>query len=683
MRFSIVIPAYNAAATLPRALSALAAQDYPAERMEVIVVDDGSSDGTADIARGYVDRLPNLVVESLPENSGNPSAPRNRGIELVTGEFVFFHDADDWLGPEAVRRMLAHAVEWDSDVLLVKMVGEGGREVPRSMFLSSQPHVEPFRSKVVWTLAPLKLFRRELVASLRFPDFMPEDISFALRAYGAAGTVSIASDYAYYHVAAERAGASASLSTWDDPDTNLRAYEDIFGLVAEDERMRRCGALMRRLFGRDVYRTLTTIAGEDDAVAKLHLNRLIDIAGPFYDAKELETLAPEQTRLLAMAFEETPEVTELPASPYAPNPWEQAVPAEKRCCSVTVITPACNSELHLTQCLSSLEAQQVADAEFILIDDGSTDSTLRIMEDFAGRDSRFRIVSRENRGYGASMNEGLALARGRYVGILESDDWLEQGALEKLLAIAAAQGEPDIVKANHFVFDDTTGEERLLENYPRTACGQLVSPSSGGAADALILSVPAIWAALYRTDFLVGNKIGFLETPGASYQDTGFVFKAWAAATRAYLTSGAFVHYRAGNEGSSTVSRAKVGCVIDEWDSIDAFTEAFKNRTPHLAALLAAKKFQTFDWNIKRIAPEHIGGFAKDAQPRLARERVEGALDRMLYTDAQWRRLDKWIDDPEGLVLDIRISGENSPAVKNALRAVRRLRNALVTAKKR
>ena len=303
---SIVVAAYNAQATLGRCLDSVLAQTYPLERVEVIVVDDCSTDETREIAGCYEASHPDsFKLLHTQVQSGSPSQPRNLGLEQARGEYLFFMDSDDWLGCEAVERMLRHAHDWRSDVLVVKLAGEGGRAVPLSMFGASQPEVDAYCSKVMWTFGPYKLFRRELVRDLRFPDFMPEDISFVLRAYDRASRVSVAADYEYYHLAyAQGPGANISLRTWDDVTSNIRAYEDVFGFIAERVAPeQRKPTLLKRLFGRDVCATLETIgrrADEDRACEELL--RLVQVVGPFYDKKALATLPQEKRALLDAAF---------------------------------------------------------------------------------------------------------------------------------------------------------------------------------------------------------------------------------------------------------------------------------------------------------------------------------------------------------------------------------------------
>src|SRR5690242_19491312 len=99
-RASVIIPAYNAVRTLPATLTALRAQTYPADRLEVIVVDDGSTDATAEVAAAGGARV-------LRQANAGPAAARNRGAAAASGDFVLFTDADCEPIPTWVERMVA------------------------------------------------------------------------------------------------------------------------------------------------------------------------------------------------------------------------------------------------------------------------------------------------------------------------------------------------------------------------------------------------------------------------------------------------------------------------------------------------------------------------------------------------------------------------------------------------
>ena len=99
---------------------------------------------------------------------------------------------------------------------------------------------------------------------------------------------------------------------------------------------------------------------------------------------------------------------------------------------VSVVIPCYNVEKYLHQCLDSVVNQTLKELEIICVNDGSKDSTLAIIQEYAARDDRIRIVDKPNGGYGESMNRGFDLATGEYIGIIESDDYAELDMFEKL-----------------------------------------------------------------------------------------------------------------------------------------------------------------------------------------------------------------------------------------------------------
>lgn len=259
---SIVVPAYNAMPELERALNSVLEQTYPKQRMELVVTDDCSTDGTWDTLLSYKAKYPNLLnIQRLMQPSGSPAKPRNAGLERAQGKYVFFLDADDWLGKEAVERMLDHAVEWESDVLLVKMRGENGREVPKSMFTRNQSAVDVCNSKVFWNIGPIKLFRSELLKQNDIHCFeggMPEDLHLVVPAMKLANVVSVAADYDYCHISLrEERGANATLMLWNDFESNAKAYAALVVIIerlfTEEEY---AAVLRRRLIATDCAKVM-------------------------------------------------------------------------------------------------------------------------------------------------------------------------------------------------------------------------------------------------------------------------------------------------------------------------------------------------------------------------------------------------------------------------------------------
>ncbi|WP_022924366.1 glycosyltransferase family 2 protein [Serinicoccus marinus] len=230
---SVVVPVHDAMPYLVGLLRSLAEQDLDADAYEVILVDDGSTDeGPRVLDAWAADRPQARVVHQ--ENSGWPGAPRNRGLELARGRYVFFADADDELGPEALRRMVEFADEQGSDVLVPRSVGVG-RFVP---YLFRVTRVDADLERVFHTLTPQKLFRRSLLEreQIRFPEekVRLEDGMMLARAYLLADRVSFLGGEVVYHLISRDDGQNISVQDFD-PDGYTWSIGEVARLIREND----------------------------------------------------------------------------------------------------------------------------------------------------------------------------------------------------------------------------------------------------------------------------------------------------------------------------------------------------------------------------------------------------------------------------------------------------------------
>ncbi|NUL02094.1 glycosyltransferase [Streptomyces lunaelactis] len=200
---SVIIGAYEALPYLVRCLESVEAQTIGADRIELIAVDDGSSDGTGEYLEEFAVRskVPTRVVRQT--NSGGPGGPRNVGLSLARGRYVFFLDADDYLGEEALERLVSMADRAGTDVVLGRIEGVN-RNAAKSMWERSAERADIYASNVKFTLSAQKLFRRELLVRLgmRFDETMRtgEDALFTMEAYLRGNGVSVVADYTCYYL---------------------------------------------------------------------------------------------------------------------------------------------------------------------------------------------------------------------------------------------------------------------------------------------------------------------------------------------------------------------------------------------------------------------------------------------------------------------------------------------------
>ncbi|GGR92402.1 hypothetical protein GCM10010169_41050 [Micromonospora fulviviridis] len=231
---TVVVAVYNTMPYLTTCLESLVGQTIGLDRLEVVAVDDGSTDGSGAELDRYAARYPDTVRVLHQANSGGPAAPSNLALDHARGRYVFFIGSDDHLGPEALERLVAAADRWDSDVVLGRMVGTNKRYVHQAIYASTEEQVDLFDSELPWSLSNTKLFRRDLVErhGLRFRTDMPmgSDQPFTLEACFRAKKISVLADYEYYYaVKRENAQNITYASRFEE---RLRCAEELVGFVA-------------------------------------------------------------------------------------------------------------------------------------------------------------------------------------------------------------------------------------------------------------------------------------------------------------------------------------------------------------------------------------------------------------------------------------------------------------------
>jgi glycosyltransferase involved in cell wall biosynthesis len=238
---SVVLACYDAMPYLTACLDSLVAQTLRRRgpgALEVVAVDDGSTDGSGAELRRYEERHPELFTVLAQPNSGGPAGPSNRALGRARGRFVFFLGADDWLGEEALERLVELADRAGSDVVLGRMVGVGGRQVPQGIFDRTRERIGLADSALAWALSDTKLFRRDLVEryGLRKREDLPvfSDMPFTLEACLRSRRVSVLADYdCYYAVLRADAGNVIVRSRQEDRLRGLAAILEVAERLAE------------------------------------------------------------------------------------------------------------------------------------------------------------------------------------------------------------------------------------------------------------------------------------------------------------------------------------------------------------------------------------------------------------------------------------------------------------------
>lgn len=223
---------------------------------------------------------------------------------------------------------------------------------------------------------------------------------------------------------------------------------------------------------------------------------------------------------------------------------------------VSVIVPVYNVENFLDKCLDSLINQTLSDIEIICIDDGSTDSSLEILKQYAKKDNRMILVSQQNSGPNKTRNKGINLAKGEYLTFVDSDDWLELNCLEKIYLNAISNNSEVVlfnameyrpnnkfhkriylpvdknIDYNNFIFDYEYNKELVMNNFF------------------------VVWSKLYKTSFLKENNIIFQNF--SYFEDVPFHIESILFANRISYFPEVLYNYNKLNADSQQNQKMKI-----------------------------------------------------------------------------------------------------------------------------
>lgn len=313
---------------------------------------------------------------------------------------------------------------------------------------------------------------------------------------------------------------------------------------------------------------------------------------------------------------------------------------------VSVVIPVCNVETYLRECIDSALNQTLRDIEIICVDDGSTDGSPAILDEYAAADPRVKVIHKPNAGYGQTMNVGMKAATGEFIAILESDDCIRPDMYEVLYR-TAQKHKLDFVKSDHEVFVGEP-EDRTFTYMPigrdKSQYGRVINPYT--ELDIFNARMQT-WSGLYRKSFLEENHIRHNESPGASYQDNGFWFLSFLYAKRIMLVNRAFYCLRRDNPNSSVHNKGKVFCIFEEYKYIESRLRSDPEKEAHYIRIFQKKKFDNCQYHYTRVGQEFKWIYLERMGAEFRQARDAGELDPTLFYGYGYQSLCEIMDEPE------------------------------------
>ncbi len=202
---------------------------------------------------------------------------------------------------------------------------------------------------------------------------------------------------------------------------------------------------------------------------------------------------------------------------------------------ISVIVPVYNVEKYLEKCLDSIVNQTLRDIEIICINDGSTDASGAILEKFNKNDERIVVVNKRNGGLTSARNAGLEIAKGEFIGFVDSDDWVDLDFYEKLYN-AAIETESDIATGGIVRKNEKTHKIRL--NFEKQ-CVYTTFEDKVNCMNAI--NSPSVWNKIYKRAFLEKIELKFQNV--RYYEDGRYTINAFYYSDKLVTVPGANYYY--------------------------------------------------------------------------------------------------------------------------------------------
>lgn len=314
---------------------------------------------------------------------------------------------------------------------------------------------------------------------------------------------------------------------------------------------------------------------------------------------------------------------------------------------ISVVMPSLNVHDYIGVCLESVVNQSLRDLEIICVDAGSTDGTLEIIESYARQDSRITLIHSDRKSYGYQVNLGFRAATAPYFAIVETDDIINLQMYETLYQVAV-ETDVDIVKGDFCRFEIKDGV--MCKKYANIAKPHLygrILTKEYNRTDIITNAALYTWAGIYKRSFLLNNGIAHNESPGASYQDNGFWFQTMAMANTVYFVNTPFYMLRRDNPNSSTMSKAKVYCIRDEYEFVLDYLKARPEVYSALIPYYWWARFGAYRYNYNRIALEYKEEFLRHFQEVFTPVLYGPEFDESIFSKTSYNDIKNIVDNTD------------------------------------
>jgi glycosyltransferase involved in cell wall biosynthesis len=602
---SIIIPVYDIQEHLRSALDSVLEQTF--HQYEIICVNDCSPDDCQTILEEYAEKDNRFILVKNEVNLGAGSA-RNTGLEMARGEYVTFLDPDDkFFNQDSLKHLYDIAEKYGDDMVLGDTYAFEHDDQPESEMEPTHytDLMQELRTSIVLEDCPdlvkvnsvwNRLYRRSFLEkhALRFtPPRYAEDMNFAFYASFYASSISLTPEPTLKYRMGRYFG-SATVKKCIDALHNLASQYEFMKKFGNDALI---SSMERKIFKHISFsyqREFAAQAGPGIAIEMLRCyhSLIVGVAIPKeYKDSWLETYfqqihREDYTAALSTLAKHDPDhsyftvvptyreptreswsrdkvettylakegiSTELPLQLKPAVSHKPSFPGDSENPIISVVVPVYNTAEHLGECLDSILEQTFTNFEIICVNDCSPDDCSLILEEFAQKDSRIRIVNREvNGGLASARNSGIEVSKGEFIYLLDSDDLLyDYDSLLHLWEIAICF-KSEITIGGTVKWKGST-DEIYFDNHKAYLTQELRNINCE-TFPAVMQSIIAC-NKLFRRDFLEQHGILYFDDDLRRFEDNGFSWKVFMYADKISITLKPTYLFRQPEDGDYFLSR--------------------------------------------------------------------------------------------------------------------------------
>lgn len=600
-KVSVIIPVYNVEEYLHQCLDSVINQTL--KEIEIICVDDGSTDSSLEILKEYAETDKRITV--ITQKNSGVGYSRNLGIKISKGTFISFIDPDDYYpDTHTLLEMYKAAIKYNVKICGGSLIIFDNQ---KNVTIHKKNEFDYFTKNKLCSYKDFQydygfqryIYQRNFIQqnNIYFPNYRRfQDPPFMIKAFAKAEQFYALKSYVYSY------RFNYKKINWTE--------EKVFHLL---------NGLRDNLSMSHKY--------DLDKLYSLTMNRL---------NKEYKKIITEQYSERIQNIKN--EIMNICLN-YAHNKYKNTKSTPK----VSIVLPIYNAEPFLRECLDSIINQTLKDIEIICVNDGSTDKSLDIIKEYANKDIRIRYIDKPNAGYGQTMNCGIDLATGEYIGIVEPDDFIELNMYETLYN-KAIENNYDIVKSDYYKFYNNNGyvfsKQKLIND--NNYYNRILSPEKDTKLCTVMTINPA---GIYKKSFINKNNIKHNETPGAAFQDNGFFIQTMYLAKKVYFLDIPFYCYRQDNPNSSIQRRNDMTSIPNEFKWIDNIVNQ-NTEFKKFKKIYFYKKFQSLIFYMRyRLSFDYWPRYLELISNNIKENYKNGDIDLSLFSKNDTQQIMLLIND--------------------------------------